>query len=268
MKKYFNGTLASDGSVPAGYTGTKGNFVGMLVIDDEVNTKKGHSTEGDSSGFVYIVDSATGLVQDYKMLNNHKSSDSGDFSAGFISKHVVDFAWMSGSSPIFPMKGLAPGTGWTVAVTGPDMTKHKRIGTDDYNSTYGLTVKISQSQRKGEDSPQAIMGDGALDNDEVVISGDNPLYVTCMATIRRSDILTPLQLASTVNGGWTRKSIIPLPDAYAPGTDKAKVAKGAIVYRSDTALVPSAKGFVPTTTMQVETGGHLSPKNNHVNRPY
>ena len=258
FNRYYNNTVPADGSTPAGYNA--GNFVGMTVIDDVANLAKGHSTEGDSSGFAYIVNTATGLVQDYKLLNNHRSSDSGDFGAGFISKHVVDFAWMSGTNPFAPAAGLAPATGWTVSVTGADMTKHS--GT--YNSTYGVAVKISQAQRAGEDSPQAIMGGGVVNNDETVISGDKPVTVTCMGSLTRADLLSPLQLAGTVNGGWARKSIVPQTDAYA-GTDTPKTAKGAFVFRGDFAIMPNG---LPNATMQAETGGHLSPGNNHANRPY
>ena len=264
-KQYYNGSISVDGSSPAGYNA--GDFVGMTVIDDVSDLNEGHSVEGGgSSGFVYIVDRVTGLVQDYKMLNNHKNSKTGDFSTGFISKHVVDFSWMS-TSTLAPVAGSAPSTEWFVSVAGPDMSKH--AGT--YNSTYGLTVKISQAQRSGEDSPQAVMGGGAVNNDEKVISGDKAVNVTCMGRLDPTDILTPSQLVDLSTGGWVRKSIIPLDDMYAGADSSPKIATGAIVYRVDKAIVPASlapNGTFANTSMQIETGGHLAKSHNHANRPY
>lgn len=254
----------TDQSTPSAYPG---DFVGMTVISDVANLGGGSgSPEGDMSGFAYIVNTANGDVADYKLLNNHHSSAEGDFGIGFISKHVVDFAWLSNGRPgIAPFTATQPNrvkTGWTVSVTGSDMAKH----TGAYNSTYGLTVQISQQQRGGEDSPQN-MGAGAYNNDEGIISGDNPVNVTCMASLNVRDILTPFQESSTPNGGWMRKSIIPLADAYA-GTYTPKTARGAIVYRSDSIDIDGVGPLRADRTMQVETGGHLAPGANHVNRPY
>ena len=263
-KQYYNGLISMDGSSPAGYNA--GNFVGMTVIDDSSNLNKGHNIEGDSTGFVYIVNTTTGLVQNYKMLNNHKNSKAEGFSSGFISKHVVDFSWMS-TSTLAPVVGSAPSTAWFVSVAGPDMSKH----TGTYNSTYGLTVKISQAQRTGEDSPQAVMGGGAVNNDEKVISGDKAVNVTCMGRLDPTDILTPSQLVGSNEGGWVRKSIIPLDDMYAGTDSSAKIATGAIVYRVDNAIVPASlapSGTFANTSMQIETGGHLAKSHNHANRPY
>lgn len=254
----YTGDFMIDSSQPAVYGA--GNFVGMTVITDVANESAGGSgaPEGDMSGFGYIVNAGIGVYQDYKLLNNHHSAEDGNFGNGFVSKHVIDFMWQG---PRSIGNANPPSTGWTMSVTGPDMSKHS--GT--YNSTYGLAVKVSQVQRTPEDSPQnAVIG--AYDNDEKIISGDKPLLVTCMGSFTKSAFLTPLQIFSTQDGGWTRKSIIPIADAYtAGGTDTAKIAKGAITYRADTARgIPG-----PSTTMQVETGGHLaSGGNNHANRPY
>lgn len=249
----YTGGFAFDGSSPATYSA--GDFVGMTVISDVSNESDGGSgtPEGDMSGFGYIVNAALGSYQDYKLLNNHHSAEDGNFKTGFISKHVVDFMWMGSSA-----NAGTPITGWTMSVTGPDMSKH----TGGYNSTYGLTVKVSQDQRDGEDSPENAIA-GAYDNDESIVSGDRPMFITCMGTFTKSGFLTPLQNSSSQDGGWTRKSIIPQADAYA-GTNTAKVASGALTYRADTATVVPG----PSTTLQIETGGHLAPGNNHANRPY
>ena len=258
------GSVGRDLSTPSAYPG---DFVGMTVISDVANLGGGSgSPEGDMSGFAYIVNTNNGDVADYKLLNNHHSAEEGDFSIGFISKHAVDFAWLSTGLPGIPLftanRADRVKTGWTVSVTGPDMAKHSGA----YNNIYGLTVQISQQQRSGEDSPQN-MGVGAYDNDERPISGDNPVNVTCMASLNVNDILTPFQIANSTNGGWMRKSIIPLADAYA-GTYTPKTARGAIVYRSDSIDIDGPGGFRADRTMQVETGGHLAPGANHVNRPY
>jgi len=250
-KMYYTGQIPIDGSAPNGYSA--GPFAGMMVIDDVSQLGK---QDGDMSGFAYLVHPAEPTVLSYKLLNNHHSKESGDFSIGFISKTAVDFMWL-GSSPTAP--ALAPVTAWTLAVTGRDMTRHE----GSYNSTYGLTVRVSQKRRGENDSPEDAVK-GAYNNDEVVISGDRELKVTCMGSFSHSAFLTPLQNAGSQWGGWTRKSIIAQPDAYA-GPDTPKVASGAIVYRADSNDV---MGYSTYTTMQVETGGHLAAGHNHVNRPY
>lgn len=258
--------VPGDQSVPSAYPG---NFVGMTVISDfsNIDEKRG-APEGDMSGFAYIVNTNNGDVADYKLLNNHHTAAEGDFSIGFISKTAVDFAWLGTGVPgVAPFTEFQPNrvkTGWTVAVTGPDMAKHS----GSYNNIYGLTVLISQDQKPGEDSPQNTgVGSGGYDNDERPYSGETRQSVTCMAALNVTQLASPFHIALSGNGGWIRKSIIPQPDAYALA-NTPKEASGAIVYRSDSIDIDGPGGLRPDRTMQVETGGHLAPGANHVNRPY
>jgi len=240
---------------------THGNndFVGMLVVTDLSNESKvgSDAPEGDMSGFAYIVQAGpTGDVVEYKLLNNHHSAEDGDFDAGFGSKKVVDFAWMRNGNVR---------TGWTVMVTGPDMSKHAGA----FNSSYDATVLLSQKIHADgtQDDPTAISGGaaGVYDNDEGFSSYDPRLPVTCMASFTRASLLgnDPLLMANTANGGWMRMSIQPTqrvnPITGVPfNTNHA--ATGAIVYRDDV-----INGH---HTMQVETSGHLAIGANHANRPY
>jgi hypothetical protein len=250
-------------------------FVGMVVVSDMANTGTagGADPEGDMSGFAYIVSHNTGDVMSYKLVNNHHSATEGDFSAGFISKHVVDLAWTATTGSPHPMR-----TAWVTSVTGADMTQH----TGTWSSEYDATVSISQAQRAGEDSPQEIMGNttGVYNNDELLMSGDTPINITCMGSFIPANFLDAQQVAFVQNGGWLRKSIIPQPNRVirAGGLTQAipteKTASGAITYRIDafTALVGDITGNVtpltPQVTMEIETGGHLAPGANHANRPY
>ena len=251
VKEYYTGLPATDASSPAGYTA--GPFVGMIVIDTQ------DTQDGNMSGFGYLVNATGPTILDYKLLNNHHSKDSGDFSIGFISKTAVDFMWLS-TNPNGPAK--APVTGWTLAVTGPDMSKHGTVGGLEYSSWYDATVRVSQQARGSNDSPSAIVA-GAYDNDETVISGNRPFTITCMGSFSHSAFLTPLQNAGSQWGGWTRKSIQAVP--VTDGTYEPRKTSGAFVYRSDS---DALNGLSAYTTMQVETGGHLAAGHNHVNRPY
>ena len=250
-----------EASTPNAYSAT--DFVGMLVISDVPNVAAGHNApEGDMSGFAYIVDESNGDVVEYKLLNNHRSAQEGDFSAGFTSKHVVDLAWMSAR----PASGVR--TGWTTMVTGPDMAWHSGA----FNSSYDATVLFSQNTRPGESSPLDISGgtSGVYDNDEKLTSGSTPMEVTCMGSFTRSNFLDPQQLLDTRDGGWIRKSIIPLYErtvrlgGLTQKVKTNKTAKGAMVYRDD---VISVNGFRPRHTMLPETSGHLAKGANHANRP-
>lgn len=260
-------------------------FVGMVVITDMSN--KGadgdhKAPEGDSSGFAYIVDNGTGDVTSYKLLNNHKSAAEGDFRAEFISKHVVDLAWMGSQEAILAggPSGATVLTGWTMGVTGSEMAKHS----GGFSGEYDATVRISQDTFPGEASPQAIMGNstGVYDSDEKLTSGINPMHITCMGSFKRSNFLDAQQLADTMYGGWARMSIIPQTTrtiSLAGGATQTfnveKKAWGGITYRLDVfdkALVAGGGGFpMPVNkelTIQVETGGHLNKVANHANRPY
>ena len=282
-------------AVPAG-----GNFAGMVVIDDTANTdtagQGSDAPEGNMSGFAYLVNPGQNLMLDYKLLNNHHRAVSGDFSLGFISKHVVDLMWLPdntffpnvyGPIPAIPAPGAGTGgtlnrshtTNWYAAVTGPDMAKH----TGTYNSTYGLQVVLSSNQRGAlnvvNERPTALESAPttgfaqAYNNDERALSGDNPLTITCAGMFQRDDFLTGPQANSSRNGGWARRSIIPLNDAFA-GANTPKIASGAIVYRGDTFVNirdidgTSGAGVGGAMTLQVETGGHLNPAANHANRAY
>lgn len=286
----------NNGAVPAG-----GNFAGMVVIDDTVNTdvtnKGSAAPEGNMSGFAYLVNAGQNLMLDYKLLNNHQRATSGDFSIGFISKHVVDMMWLPdntffpnafGPIPAVPAPiagtagtlNLAHTTNWYAAVTGPDMTQD--VG--GFNSIYGLQVVLSTNQRGAglvvnedptlalEDAPTSGFAQ-AYNNDEKALSGDTPLTITCAGMYQRDDFLTGPQANTSRRGGWARRSIIPLTDQFA-GANTPKKATGAIVYRGDTFVdlrdADGTSGFVPggAMTFQVETGGHLNPVANHANRPY
>lgn len=265
----------ADGSSPNGYS--TGPFVGMMVID----TVDGQ--DGDMSGFGYLVHAGSTTILDYKLLNNHHSTESGDFSIGFISKTAIDFMWLSsapnGGSFYAPgsiygpggvvLPGVVPGgivpvTAWTLSVTGPDMSKHG-LQTDgkQYSNFYASTVKVSQQRRHNNTSPATMIA-GVYNNDEVPISGDRSFKVTCMGSFTHTAFMTPLQNLSTQWGGWTRKSIQTVTDSPVAG-DEARMASGAIVYRADS---DNVTGYSPYTTMQVETGGHLAAGHEHVNRPY
>lgn len=299
-----NNVFINDNSVPNGFdNGTtaalaagNSHFAGMVVIDDFLNTdttgQGSAAPEGNMAGFAYLVNAGANLLLDYKLLNNHQRAVSGDFSIGFISKHVVDLMWVPDNNigavlnPIPNPNGNGSAgtldtsntTNWYAAVTGPDMANE----TNGYNSVYGLQVVLSTNQRGAglvvnevpglalEDAPTNGFAQ-AYDNDERALSGDTPLTITCVGAFQRDDFLTGPQAASATNGGWARRSIIPLTDQFA-GANTPKQATGAIVYRGDTFtnLFDNDVGATgaPSMTLQVETGGHLNPVANHANRPY
>jgi hypothetical protein len=81
-----------------------GPFVGFMILDDEVGgVSVGFDPanpndpipgkEGQFSGEAYVISFSENIILDYKLLNNHKTAKSGDFSAGFISKKTVDMQW-------------------------------------------------------------------------------------------------------------------------------------------------------------------------------
>jgi len=265
---YPSGVQAPDRSSPTSYTA--GDFVGMVVVSDSANTgtKGSGDPEGNMSGFGYIVDAASGDVVDYKLLNNHHSATDGDFSAGFTSKKVVDFSWMSSTMGV----DRGPLTGWTAVVTGPDMSKHVNTFTDQYDAT----VLFSQTTHADgtQDSPLINGQSGVFNNDEGFTSANPKVKVTCMGSFTRATLLgaDPQLLSDTRHGGWLRMSIQPttrtnpLTGAQFPANH---AATGAVVYRDD---VINAGGQHASPlgqhTMQVETSGHLAKGANHANRPY
>ncbi|MFZ1568888.1 MAG: hypothetical protein WAT29_08730 [Thiolinea sp.] len=221
---------AEDLSQPNGYTA--GDFVGFVTITDKANVNpdpavKNLVNEGDMSGFGYVVDVANSFVLDYKLLNNHRSKVEGDFSAGFIAKKSVDFSWM----PVY-----IADTSWLVVATGEDMLK-----ADSGAGRYDATVLLSQDALANSASPQdPTNGSGVYDNDEKVTSGAVNTRVTCMGMLYPDNIMSALQLADTVNGGWKRMSIqnsttrvvdnnVGIP-VTVPTT---QVASGAIIYKTE-----------------------------------
>jgi len=277
----------NDGSTPNGYNAT--SFVGMAVITDKTNmpANNGNSvpSEGGMSGFAYIVDTATGDIQDYKLLNNHRSLLDGDFSAGFTANKSVDLSWMGsnqlsylGGTPtpaatIAAFPGIGAQTGWTAMVTGPDMAQDGGL----FSSIYDASVVLSQNTRTangvldaGQDSPQDAMGPygtkGVMDNDEGFTSGNVSVAVTCMGVFTRSNMMDAQLLADTRYGGWTRLSISTQDGATGVSPHRAS---GAMVYRADRFDVMGAQGVLKTElTMQPETAGHLRKGHNHPNRPF
>ena len=272
----------NDGSLPNGYNAT--NFVGMAVITDTTNTPAQHSpvpSEGGMSGFAYIVNTVTGDVQDYKLLNNHRSLVDGDFQSGFTSKKSVDLSWMGSFQGAYLLNPGIPGggfftgvtaqTGWSAMVTGPDMAQDG--GT--FSSVYDVSASFSQNTRTvngvldaTQDSPQMAMAGygtkGVMDNDEGFTSGNVATAVTCMGSFVRANLMDAQLLADTRYGGWTRLSISPQdgPTGVTPHR-----ASGALVYRADQFIMPQHQA-APVITMQPETSGHLLSGKNHPNRPF
>lgn len=219
---------ALDASQPNGYTA--GDFVGFVVITDEANDNdnaavKDLANEGELSGFGYVVDPTNNIVLDYKLLNNHRSKVEGDFSGGFIAKKSVDFSW-------FPV-GMAD-TRWLTVVTGEDMLK-----ADSGAGSYDATVFLSQDTASGSVSPQVPMGgSGVYNNDEKVTSGARNIRVTCMGALGREHLLSTLQMADTVDGGWKRMSIQnsatrATETGANSSTATTQVASGAIIYKQE-----------------------------------
>jgi len=267
----------NDASQPNGYNAT--NFAGMAVITDLGNVQPRVSpvpSEGGMSGFAYIVNTVTGDIQDYKLLNNHRSLADGDFQSGFTSKKSVDLSWMGSAQGGYLVNpgdqgfpGVTAQTGWTAMVTGPDMAQDG--GT--FSSTYDVSATFSQNTRTvngvldaTQDSPQQAMAGygtkGVMDNDEGFTSGNVSVSVTCMGSFTRSDMMDAQLLADTRFGGWVRLSISPQDGATGVTPHRAS---GAMVYRADAfAIAPHA---APVITMQPETSGHLLSGKNHPNRP-
>jgi hypothetical protein len=251
---------------PAGYTGPAGDqsepvqvfddFEGFLIVDDEDASS---SSEGNFSGFVYVVDLANGLIADYKMLNNPNSMDSGDFSDPSVSKTIADMAW-------WPQDVIT--TEWLVLATGKAMTEGE-AGTPSNAIHWDGAVDIRHCNAPYED-PEAPPGcgypdpfggqQGAYDNDEALVSGFSPEKVVCMGWIDPTDLLGSNQLGFTVNGGWTRVNFVPVPWK----TNEDITSTGAVVYRQDTS---NALGF-PIYTFVQEAAGTTTSTPGGVNAPY
>jgi len=174
-------------------------------------------------------------------------------------------------------------TNWYAAVTGPDMSKHTSAQ-GGYNSVYGLQVTLGVNpfggglvvnERPGlplESDPTSGFAQ-AYDNDENPLSGAPDFTITCAGMFQRDQFLTGPQSLASSDGGWARRSIIPLTDQFA-GANTPKIASGAIIYRGDTFLPGGNMGGNPfqagygQMTLQIETSGHLNTNANHANRPY
>jgi len=262
-----SGLPTPDLSKPNTYYG--GDFVGMLVVTDLANTGTTGSrdTEGNMSGFAYIVDAASGDILDYKLLNNHHSAAEGDFSSGFISKKSVDFSW---ASSLAAQRGVS--TAWTAMVTGPDMSQHTGVFTDSYDASVLFSQKTHPDGT--QDSPLINAQSGVFGNDEGFTSANPQFSVTCMGSFNRTVLLNgdPQLLADTADGGWLRMSIQPttrknpLTGVQFPSNH---AATGAVVYRDDVINAGGAHATLQGQhSMVMETSGHLAKGANHPNRPY
>jgi hypothetical protein len=213
-----------------------GPFVGFMIIDDEVGgVSVGYDPanpndpipgkEGHLSGQAYVIDFEENSIFDYKLLNNHKTAKSGDFSAGFISKKTVDMQWWP----------EAVETVWLVLAVGSDMTQEPG-GIPSSSATWPGRVRVDQSNVNGNDTRIPFGGQrGVYNNDEVTYSGEVPVVVECMAILNKAAFMTLNQLNNTASGGWTRKNLTPLPDTDPTLADPfpPTSANGAIVYRME-----------------------------------
>ena len=243
--------IAPDFSMGSGFPWAPGfDYAGMLVID--IDAALGIE-EGNFLGFAYVVDTANNFLLDYKLLNNHLSTKSGDFSAGFISKKSIDFSWLPDTFA---------DTYWYTAVVSDDMTKGP-----EQAGVYDATVNIQSQPRveldgtANQESPQAIQGGiGVYNNDEDYLSGARDKRVTCVAYYQRDAFILPSQFGFTANGGWTRRAIQPV--------DTVIDATGAITYKMERSNNGGVFPGVPAASWQIETSGHLSTQNGtKANRP-
>lgn len=275
---------STDRSAPNGWNALAGDFYGMMVMDDQSNLPENNGdgtlasrrvAEGEFSGFAYIINTAQGLMMDYKLINNHLSKQSGDFSPGYISKQSIDWMWLPatntrlGGNPVGP--GFTERTAWYTAVTGLGMS---RAAENTPGSRWDEVVTFTQQPVAGKQDIQTVItakssvsGSGAYNNDEDVVSGDKDLTIKCLGLYDRSDFLTSLQQPATVNGGWKPVHVVATTNS---GIDTVK-GRGALTYRFD-----DVNGFFNTTggdvgiTMQVETGGNRNAGGfgSHPNRAY
>lgn len=238
----------TDASVGSGYLG---GFAGMMVVD--VNGSGGIE-EGNFVGFAYIVNSNSGVVLDYKMVNNHKTSKSGDFSTGYAAKKSIDYSWLPETVAT---------TQWITSVLSNDMTAGP-----EQAGVYDATVLMSNQPREeldgtaNQQSPQILHGGiGVMDNDENPLSGGQQPKITCMGMYDRLAFIDPAHENFTKDGGWTRRAIQPV--------DKVIDAQGALTFKWEKGAAGGA-GFLggPTAqAFQVETGGNLSVNGTKANKP-
>lgn len=260
-------------------------FYGMMIIDDVANlasltgSNGRRDNEGNFSGFAYVVNNASGLMFDYKLLNNPFTKRTGDFKTNWISKTSIDWMWLPATNtrspnPISPL--FVERTSWYTAVTGEGMSLEAEQG----NGRWDEQVMFTQSDQKDAENITSLYAKngadaaGAYNNDEQVLSGVKNYKVKCLGLYDRSDFLTTQQFIQTANGGWKRSHIVPVSHS---GRDNVRT-HGAITYRLDdlngyqTGNTPATIGGGPDIgiTFQVETSGHLSTSVNksHPNRGY
>lgn len=277
------GNYIGDNSAPNGWDVAAGDFYGMMVMDDQSNLPEinGDGTlasrridEGEFSGFAYIVNTNIGMMLDYKLINNHLSKQSGDFSPGYISKQSIDWMWLPASNTRTPNPigaGFQERTAWYTAVTGKGMS---RAAENTPGSRWDEVVTFTQQPTAGKQDIQteitaksSVSGSGAYNNDEDVVSGDKDLTIKCLGLYDRSDFLTSLQIPATNNGGWKPVHVVATSNS---GLDTV-AGRGALTYRFD-----DVNGFfnsgIPDIgiTMQVETGGNRNAGGfgSHPNRAY
>lgn len=275
--------LVSDQSQPSGWLeGGKfspGPFYGMMVIDDVLNLAsvdgdngRRSGSEGELSGFAYIINAATGLMFDYKLLNNPFSKRTGDFKASLISKTSIDWMWLPSDNRIFPALSKER-TAWYTAVTGLGMTmnaENEGKGKWDEEVLFTQTDQLNTNSLKSVYMKNGVTGTGSYGNDEQVLSGTRDLKVKCLGFYDRNSFLTSQQINQTALGGWKRVHIKPLS---VSGVSKVK-AFGAITYRLDdtngwfNGFIASPKSI--GASFIVETSGTLANtrNNQHPSRGY
>ena len=273
--------LLGDGSLPAGWLRSggvfdPGPFYGMMVIDDTENLASSDlagdngrrsGSEGDLSGFAYVVNAATGIMFDYKLLNNPFSKRSGDFKTNWISKTSIDWMWLPAGNTRMPQV-TTEHTAWYTAVTGVGMTDRAENNGGKWDEEVVFT-EVDQADTNsvlGLYEKNGVPAPGAYNNDEAVLSGPRPFKVKCLGLYDRTSFLTPQQVVQSQKGGWKRAHIVP---TSVSGTDLVKTF-GAITYRMDDVNDMFAGAPDVGITFNVETSGHLSnSKNNqHPNRGY
>jgi hypothetical protein len=219
------------------------SFAGMAVIDDVVNLDT--ANEGNLSGHVSVFNLIAGIQLDYRLLNNHRSTASGDFSVGFTRKSSVDLTWAPQNREL---------TLWLAVATGQNMTA---------GNSYNGTATISQNTRIGNSDPAAPhelfpnTSGGVYNNDERNLSQDVPVTVNCMGMFSVADVTNNSQQFNSIHGGWKRNSIV-----------GGNGADGAMVYKAALKFIPSIIAGRAIISFNTETSGHLAIGNEHPNRPY
>jgi hypothetical protein len=241
--QFFAQTAGVDNSQPTG-AAVSTPFYGFAVLDDSAGING--AQEGDASGFAYVNNYILGMMLDYKLLNNHKSTVSGDFAGqGFTNNSSADLSW----NPVDRDMTL-----WLGLATSGNMTAN----------VYNGTVTLGQATFNALSAAPTIPvggGTGVYDNDEQIISGDVRLPITCMALFGRKSFLNNSQLSNTGQGGWKRVSLT-----------GSNGATGGKIFKAEVKIINTALsgGSNLVTSFQPETAGHLftGTGSTHANRPY